>query len=133
MSPTIYGVGTGLFNKLSIQVPTLIRSAIKAGRSEVLGEGSGQWDYVHVADLVTLYTLLLKRVLAGEEIPTGKKGIIFSSAGRYKWLDLAKGIASALFSLGAIKTEEVSHIDVSEAAKWSGGLTLNAELGFASK
>jgi hypothetical protein len=42
MSPTIYGVGSGLYNKLSIQIPTLIRSALKAGRgtSNALGADS---------------------------------------------------------------------------------------------
>lgn len=134
MSPTIYGVGTGLFNQLSIQVPNLIRSAVEAGQSEVLGDGKGIWDYVHIADLVDLYVLLLKRVLAAEQIPSGEDGILFSSSGRYVWQDLAQGIADALFQLGAVKTREVKQIDIAEAAgKWSSGVELRAELGFASK
>ena len=32
MSPTIYGIGTGLFNRTSLQIPGLIRSAIKRGK-----------------------------------------------------------------------------------------------------
>jgi hypothetical protein len=41
MSPTIYGLGTGLFNRHSIQLPIIICSAIKAGFVPVLGPGYG--------------------------------------------------------------------------------------------
>lgn len=44
MSPTIYGFGTGLFNDQSIQIPQLIRNAIKNRYSEVVGYGEGEWD-----------------------------------------------------------------------------------------
>jgi nucleoside-diphosphate-sugar epimerase len=88
MSPTIYGFGTGLFNKLSIQIPALLRAAIKAGQVKMIGEGKGQWDYVHVTDLAKLYEILLVKILKGEEIPTGEKGILFSGTGRYSWAEL---------------------------------------------
>ncbi|TKA64309.1 hypothetical protein B0A49_07093 [Cryomyces minteri] len=39
MSPTSYGLGSGIYNQLSIQIPILIRAALKAGRAEVIGEG----------------------------------------------------------------------------------------------
>lgn len=134
MSPTIYGLGLGQFNKLSIQVPWQIRAAIKAGQAEVIGDGKGVWDFVHVEDLANLYAILLKRVLAGQEIPSGEKGLLFSSSGRYSWLEAAQAIGKALFELGAIKTQEVRSVGVEEAAvKWAGGDVLVAELGFASK
>ncbi|TVY56105.1 Uncharacterized protein LCER1_G001958 [Lachnellula cervina] len=133
MSPTIYGVGNGLFNKLSIQVPKLLRASIKAGQSEMIGEGKGVWDYVHVADLARLYELLLNTVLKGEELPSGEKGILFSATGRYSWAELASGIGGALAEVGAIKTSEVKSISLSEAAeKWWGGSELIVELAFAS-
>ena len=37
MSPTIYAEGTGSFNVHSIQIPTMIRSAIKADAAEMVG------------------------------------------------------------------------------------------------
>ncbi|TVY27824.1 Uncharacterized protein LHYA1_G003089 [Lachnellula hyalina] len=133
MSPTIYGFGTGLFNKLSIQFPTLLRAAIKAGQSEMIGDGKGVWSYVHIADLARLYELLLNKVLKGEELPNGEKGILFSSTGSYQWAELASDIAGALAELGAIKTREVKSISLSEAAgKWWGGYELIVELSFAS-
>ncbi|KAL5318042.1 hypothetical protein ACEPPN_015146 [Leptodophora sp. 'Broadleaf-Isolate-01'] len=132
MSPTIYGIGTGQFNKLSIQVPSMMRYAIAAGRVEMIGNGEGAWDFVHVEDLAQLYLILLKRVLAGEEVPVGEKGIMFSASGWYRWRDLAEGIANALVEVGALKTKEVASISVEEAAKWAGGDVFTAELAFAS-
>lgn len=72
MSPTIYGLGTGLFNKTSIQLPTIIRTAIKKGHVDVVGEGTGVWDAVLIQDLVLLYELLLAKVLSGDDVPSGK-------------------------------------------------------------
>jgi nucleoside-diphosphate-sugar epimerase len=134
MPPTIYGVGTGLFNKLSIQVPTLIRTALKLGHAIVIGEGKGIWDYVHVVDLAKLYELLVLKIITAEEIPRGEKGIVFAGTGRYQWIELSQGIADALFKLGAIETKEIEHLDLRTAAEKLGSLDLLiAELGFASK
>ncbi len=134
MSPTIYGRGLGQYNRISIQVPWQIRSAIKEGQAEVIGEGKGVWDFVHVEDLADLYVILLKRVLAGEEIPSGEKGLLFSSSGRFSWLEAAQAIGKALFRLGKIGTDKVKEISLEEAdRKWVGGDVRLAELGFASK
>jgi hypothetical protein len=43
LPPLIYGIGSGPFNRLSIQVPTLIRSAIKRGVTPVIGQGNSIW------------------------------------------------------------------------------------------
>lgn len=134
MSPTIYGIGSGFFNKLSIQIPTLIRAAIKDGHSSVIGDGAGVWDYIHIADLADLYEVIFSKVVSGEDVPTGEKGILFTSAGRFSWLEIAQNIASALIELGAFKTDEITKIGLAEAAeKWTGGRVLTAELGLAAK
>ena len=134
MSPTIYGLGAGHFNKLSIQIPALMRSALKTGQSEVIGDGSGVWDHVHIADLAPLYELLLIAVVEGKGAPSGQKGIFFSGTGRFSWLELARGIGKAGFERGALRSAEVRSITLDEAAeKWAGGSIQLAELGFASK
>lgn len=133
MSPTIYGIGTGLFNRTSIQIPTIIRTAIKKGKVDVVGDGYGTWDAVHIQDLVDLYELLLRKVLSGEDVPTGKQGIFFSETGDYTWLQLAEGLANELHKQGVLKTAEVNHLSLQEAAQqWGNGSAQYAELGFAS-
>jgi len=134
MSPTIYGLGTGLFHKTSIQLPTIIRTAIKKGRVDVVGDGTGAWDAVHIQDLTLLYELLLAKVLNGDDVPSGKQGIFFSETGDYTWMQLAEGLANELHNQGILKTTQVEHLSLQEAARqWGNGSSQYAELGFASK
>lgn len=44
MSPLIYGIGTGMFNKKSIQVPMYTKAALENGHAVVVGSGNGVWD-----------------------------------------------------------------------------------------
>lgn len=48
MPPCIYGVGSGPFNRLSIQVPGLIRCALEKGKVAIPGKGEQIWNNVHV-------------------------------------------------------------------------------------
>jgi nucleoside-diphosphate-sugar epimerase len=134
MSPTIYGLGTGLFHKTSIQLPTIIRTAIKKGCVDVVGDGTGAWDAVHIQDLTLLYELLLAKVLNGDDVPSGKQGIFFSETGDYTWMQLAEGLANELHNQGILKTTQVEHLSLQEAAQqWGNGSSQYVELGFASK
>lgn len=134
MSPTIYGIGTGQFNKLSIQIPSMIRAALKSKQAEVIGDGKGEWDHVHIADLMMLYEIIVARVLAGEELPSGENGIFFSENGKHSWMELAQGLGDALKVTGISESQEVKSIDLKEGAeRWTGGNELLAELAFASK
>ena len=135
MSPTIYGPGSGLFNQLSIQIPTMIRTAIAKGRAEVIGAGAGTWDEVHISDLVLLYELGLAKILAKDPaVPQGEMGIIFSEAGDFTWTELSEEIGKAGRKLGALESDSVREISLQEGAEsWSGGDLQLAELGFASK
>jgi hypothetical protein len=54
----IYGVGSGPFNRLSIQVPTLIKRSIKEKKPVVYGKGLAVWSNVHVEDLATAYLMV---------------------------------------------------------------------------
>ena len=134
MSPLIYGLGSGHFNISSIQVPGMIRAALEAKRAEVIGQGKGVWDHVHIADLVLLYEIMVVKLLSGESLPNGEQGIYFSEAGQQSWMDVAQALAGSLYQAGVTQTGEVTSMGLEEASsKWTGGDTLLAELGFASK
>lgn len=121
MSPTIYGVGTGLFNKASIQVPACVRTALMGGRSVAIGEGAGIWDHVHVEDMAALYRVVVEDIVdrGGEGVPTGKKGILFCANGRHSWREVAQGVADALFEAGKIEDRTVVSVGLADAAKVS--------------
>lgn len=133
MSPTIYGTGSGLFNKLSMQIPHLIRTFIQEGRAAVIGDGQARWNHVHIADLAELYELFLVHILGGPTIPAGEKGIYFSETGEHSWLELSEGIARAGHALGVFPSAAPASISLEEAAPtWGNGSLQFTELGFAS-
>ncbi|KAI1360273.1 NAD dependent epimerase/dehydratase family protein-like protein [Xylaria arbuscula] len=131
MAPTIYGVGSGLFNKRSIQIPAFAATALDRGRAVVLGDGKGEWDNVHVQDLAALYEILAVKALegGGRELPYGKKGIIFASVGRFSWGDVARGVARALHEAGELPDQTVESVSLAEGTK----LFADAYLGEADE
>ncbi|KAI0111990.1 NAD(P)-binding protein [Daldinia grandis] len=119
-SGTIYGRGTGLFNKTSAQVPLFAQAVLQFKKGILVGDGKGVWDHVHVEDLADLYLLVLERIIAkgGEGVPSGKKGIIFSGNGRHQWLDVAQGVADAVFAEGQIPSNKLEAVTLEEVAKY---------------
>jgi nucleoside-diphosphate-sugar epimerase len=134
MSPTIYGLGSGKFNRLTIQYPVQMKSALKEGRAEYIGDGKGVWNFVHVLDLAQLYEIVLLDWIEGRRnVPVGEKGIIFSGTGTFVWKEVAEGIAKAGFEMGKLKDVETRSVSLEEAArKWLRGNEQLCELGFAS-
>ncbi|KAL9000941.1 MAG: hypothetical protein Q9169_000425, partial [Polycauliona sp. 2 TL-2023] len=136
MPPTIYGTGTGLFNRITIQVPIIMRSALRNGQVLQLGADDGDVECVHVQDLADLYILMANKLVENgyvDGMPSGERGIYFANTARYTWKEFADGCAKALFEVGAIKTKEVRKVGLEEAAKeWMGGQQLICELNFGS-
>ncbi|TDZ39729.1 Uncharacterized protein CTRI78_v010481 [Colletotrichum trifolii] len=133
MPPTVYGKGTGLFNRASMQIPTVIRGAVEAGAAEYVGQGTAELGHVHVTDLALLYELVLGKMLAGEELPTGRRGIYFSNTGAHSWLDVARLVGRAGVQLGALKTAEPRSVSLEEAgSRWLKATPQVAELNYAS-
>jgi nucleoside-diphosphate-sugar epimerase len=60
----IYGRGRGA-NPDSIQVPNLIRQAIKSGVPRYIGEGENIWSTVHIDDVADAFLLALEGARAG--------------------------------------------------------------------
>ncbi|KAG7285960.1 hypothetical protein NEMBOFW57_008256 [Staphylotrichum longicolle] len=126
MSPIIYGNGTGLFNKVSIHT-MYMKAMMQIGHAVVVGDGAGVWDHVHVQDLAELYRLVVLEILEkeGRDLPTGKKGIIFSGNGRHSWLEYSQLVADALYDEGVITQKTVAPLSLEEA-----GTILMPHLGF---
>jgi nucleoside-diphosphate-sugar epimerase len=65
LCPTlIYGEGRGA-NRDSIQVPTLIRQAVKSGVPRYVGTGENVWSTVHIEDVCDAYLLAFEAAPAG--------------------------------------------------------------------
>lgn len=55
--PVVYGAGKD--NRLSIQIPTMARFAIKHGHAGHVGKGNSIWGQIHVSDLARGYMTIL--------------------------------------------------------------------------
>src|SRR5262249_47186865 len=55
----IYGQGSGA-NPDSIQIPNLIRQAVKSGVARYIGAGENVWSTVHIDDVATAYLRALE-------------------------------------------------------------------------
>jgi nucleoside-diphosphate-sugar epimerase len=60
----IYGEGGGA-NPDSIQIPSLIRQAVKSGIPRYIGAGENIWSTVHIEDVASAYLLALDSARAG--------------------------------------------------------------------
>lgn len=60
----IYGEGRGA-NPDSIQVPSLIRQAVRSGIPRYIGAGENVWSTVHIDDVASAYLLALEAAPAG--------------------------------------------------------------------
>ena len=135
MPPTIYGKGEGYFHQQSMQIPHTIEHAIREGRAEYIGDGSGMVGYVHASDLAALYELLLLRILEGADVPSGRKGIYFSNTGSFNWKQLNEEIGDIGVRLGALNSPTPVSIRLEEAhCKWGfGGDIQTLEINHAAK
>jgi len=94
--PNIYGLGSGPFNRHSVQIPALIKGMIKAGKAITVGKNLNIWNNIHIDDLANFYVLLLEKALEGKA-STGYDGWYFCESGEHVWRDVAAKIAEELY------------------------------------
>lgn len=115
MPPTVWGRGTGFFKQSSHQIPLLVRNAVNAKRAEYVADGLSGIGHVHVADLATLFELVLARAVADPALPAGRKGYFFANTGRHTWKEVAERIGKIGYELGVLDSAEAFSIDLTEA------------------
>ncbi|KAL3418239.1 hypothetical protein PVAG01_09955 [Phlyctema vagabunda] len=99
--PVIYGVGT-LEERLSIQLPTLTRFALKHGYAGYVGAGLPVWAEVHVKDLATGYMTLLHFLEADPDTALDNPYFFCESGTEHSWKQFAEAIGQALHKAGKI-------------------------------
>ncbi|CAE6470731.1 unnamed protein product [Rhizoctonia solani] len=119
----IYGLGDGPVNKISQQVPRLIRAAVEFKQPVYVGKGTNLWNNVHITDLVQLYTLVLNLALSvriGEAPrPEAFANFYFGSVGEHAWGDVAKKLGPILLKKGKVEKAEARSIKADEVQNFS--------------
>ena len=78
----IYGVGQGPCHTRSIQLPNLARHTLKSGEGFQVGAGKSVWSNIHVADLGSLFDILLEAAIGRKEGHWNDSGIYMPENGR---------------------------------------------------
>ena len=132
LPPLIYGIGIGPFNRNSVQLPVLVRAALKRHKAEMIGPGEATWNNVHIADLVDAYMIIFDQLLAAygpdadpkaqsnPYVTTGREGYYFAENGRHSWRQLAEKIGEVLHKKGIAQSAEVTSFpdDEVESSLW---------------
>lgn len=103
--PTIHGIGTGPFKRISQQIPKLISTYIKYGKAATLGKGLNVWNNVHVEDLGDFFALLLQKALEGKA-SVGKEGFYFCESGEHQLKDVVAKVGEVLYKRKLISQAE---------------------------
>ncbi|CZT14679.1 related to Weak similarity to Y.pseudotuberculosis CDP-3,6-dideoxy-D-glycero-L-glycero-4-hexulose-5-epimerase [Ramularia collo-cygni] len=110
LPPLIYGV-VKQHQKLSIQVPTLTRFALKHKYAGYVGKGKAIWSTVHVADLARAYMLVLRWAqTAPDSVATGNPYFFCENGEEISWGEIAAMIGQQLEPLGKVYVSSTKEI-----------------------
>ncbi|KAK5045506.1 hypothetical protein LTR84_009124 [Exophiala bonariae] len=101
--PLIYGI-QHKYKRLSIQLPTLARFALKHGYAGQVGEGRSVWSTIHVLDLARGYITLLHWLEKTSAVTVLENPYFFCESGDdIAWAEPIAVIGQALHAAGRIK------------------------------
>ncbi|KAL4863036.1 hypothetical protein BDV12DRAFT_202464 [Aspergillus spectabilis] len=105
--PLVYGKGAGTGNRMSVQIPAVIRAAIANKQVHRFAENS-EWPAVHVVDLAEYYSSLIQSIVEHRSIPSGKNGYYLVSSHTFNWHDLLSALAQDLFARNLVSSANVA-------------------------
>ncbi len=121
--PLIYGVNPQ-YKRLSIQMPTLTRFALKHGYAGHVGKGESVWSQIHVADLARGYLSILHWLESTDAAKVLENPYFFCENGfEFAWKEAVAVVGKVLFDAGKIKSHEPRTIPESDFGDVFGGHT----------
>ncbi|KDQ21224.1 hypothetical protein BOTBODRAFT_25650 [Botryobasidium botryosum FD-172 SS1] len=113
---TIYDVGhANPVNKISQQVPTIVRTALERGHAAYIGEGTNLWNGVSIDDTAELYVLVFRYALKQNETPAPPahkfSNFFFGSGEAFAWGDIARAVGKSLHARGLLKSPEATSVE----------------------
>lgn len=113
--PIIFGLGNGYDNKLSVQIPILIKSFFKLGKGFTIYKGDTSWSHVNIFDVGTLFINLISKFINNETFRSGHLGYYFTNEGTdFTWKEISVQIIDELFSLNLIKSKYIQELTADE-------------------
>ncbi|KAK4241546.1 hypothetical protein C8A03DRAFT_30270 [Achaetomium macrosporum] len=135
--PTIYGAGRGPVKQSSQQIPALTRFILKHGYAPVVGEGTTEWDNVHVTDVSSLLVRLVDAALdpALNRNPEifGGHAYYFCESGTHVWGKVAVEIAEEAVRRGLLKEALPKVVSLEDVVGEGGGTWAANSKGVAER
>jgi len=113
----IYGIGDGPVRRISIQIPNIIRAALRRKEVPYVGKGTNTWNNVHIKDLQALYLLVIKHALETRAKKTEGESyanFYFGSAATHEWGAVSKTLAQLLYERKLVTKPEAISVPVGE-------------------
>ncbi|CAI5760364.1 unnamed protein product [Candida verbasci] len=115
---TVFGKSDGYDKKMSIQIPSLIKSSIKHGQAFTVYSGNYVWSHIHIKDLGELYYIVLKKMIADEPIPKNEQGYYFGAYDdevekvkvEHTWKEVAETVAEGLNAKKVVDTPRIASL-----------------------
>ncbi|KAK9247017.1 hypothetical protein V1506DRAFT_533286 [Lipomyces tetrasporus] len=109
--PLIYGTGTGKVNKMSQQIPYMIKFASILKKNGVYGSGKAIWSNVHISDLADLYVLILATYVSDpKKLYYDDEGYYFAENGSHNWKSITAALDEPLVKYGIIPSENTAKV-----------------------
>ncbi|GAA93584.1 uncharacterized protein L969DRAFT_95770 [Mixia osmundae IAM 14324] len=121
--PCIYGLGSGPFNKQSIQIPALIRGSIKLRAGLTVNASLHAWSSIHVHDLVRGYITLLDAIQS-HKIDLTNPYFFCENNQPFLWRAISYAVAQALVDQGLMQHVTLKHVPDELAAELMGSKEL---------
>ncbi|MCJ1292562.1 hypothetical protein MMC34_004113 [Xylographa carneopallida] len=102
---TVYGQGTGEWNKLSVVFPVVVQASISRKTVHKFAENT-KVSGVHISDLTALYGQIVEKILHKDALPSGAKGYYFALAHDLFWWESLDRLAVALKARNLVASSE---------------------------
>ncbi|KAL5313631.1 hypothetical protein ACEPPN_018052 [Leptodophora sp. 'Broadleaf-Isolate-01'] len=124
----VYGKSEGFGNPISKQTVAIVKAAKAAGGVYSPNKQRPTWPVCHISDNSTLYIRILRGILAGEDIGSGKSGYFLASPGSVAWDDIYAAMAEALARRGVIGNATVEKATDTYLEKMAAGIGCPKEM-----
>ncbi|KAF2748605.1 hypothetical protein M011DRAFT_331916 [Sporormia fimetaria CBS 119925] len=124
----VFGRGEGFGNRISVQTVAIVQAARRARKVYKVDDGTPKWPVCHVRDVAELYLCILKAVVEGREVGSGKMGYYLAASGHVSWMELYEAVGKALFKRGVVDSEEVGQAGKKEQTTMASGIGCRVEM-----
>ncbi|MCJ1385555.1 hypothetical protein MMC17_008678 [Xylographa soralifera] len=118
---TVYGRGSGEWNKLSVVIPVCVQASISSKTVHKFAENT-KVSGVHISDLTALYGRIIEKILQKTAPPSGAEGYYFALAHDLIWWEVLDRLAIALHTRNLVTDSKALFWPNDEAAAESLGV-----------